>query len=124
MDMAIIRNLFGNTIHAAELLGVDVEFRKMLEQKSKYLAGYRIGSHGQLLEWDKEYKETEPQHRHLSHLFGLYPGCDIIPDTPEVFKAARQTLIAPLSKRSTNHSFMPLRVCKVKFIVFSFYLCK
>ena len=93
MDMAIVRNLFDNTIHAAKLLGIDMEFRNMLEQKSEHLSGYRIGSHGQLLEWDKEYKEIEPQHRHLSHLFGLYPGCDITPDTPEVFKAARQTLI-------------------------------
>jgi hypothetical protein bacD2_05405 len=93
MDMAIIRNLFGNTVCAAKLLDMDVEFCQMLQQKLKHLAGYRIGSHGQLLEWDKEYEEIEPQHRHLSHLFGLYPGCDITPDTPEVFKAARQTLI-------------------------------
>ena len=44
------------------------------------------------MEWDKEYKESEPQHRHVSHLFGVYPGCDITDNTPELFKAARKSL--------------------------------
>ncbi|UVV60321.1 hypothetical protein NXY28_08740 [Bacteroides thetaiotaomicron] len=56
------------------------------------MKGYQIGSKGQLLEWDKEYKESEPQHRHVSHLFGVYPGCDITDNTPELFKAARKSL--------------------------------
>lgn len=93
MDIAILRNLFGNVIQASTILNTDKEFREMIEKQSTRLAGYKIGSRGQLLEWDKEYEELEPQHRHLSHLFGLYPGNDITPATPEVFEAARQTLL-------------------------------
>lgn len=92
MDMAIIRTLFANTIQAAEILNTDPTFRKGLEQKQMKLKGYEIGSRGQLLEWDKEYKESEPKHRHASHLFGLYPGCDITDSTPDIFNAARQSL--------------------------------
>lgn len=92
MDMAIIRSLFSNTIKAAEILGTDTGFRTKLTQKVSKLKGYETGSKGQLLEWDKEYTESEPQHRHVSHLFGLYPGCDITDSTPDFFNAARQTL--------------------------------
>ena len=92
MDIAIIRSLFSNTIQAAEILQTDMDFRSELIKKRNKLKKYQIGSKGQLLEWDKEYKESEPQHRHVSHLFGLYPGCDITDSTPEVFKAARKSL--------------------------------
>lgn len=92
MDMSIIRTLFANTIQASEILHTDPAFRKELGQKQRKLKGYEIGSRGQLLEWDKEYKESEPRHRHASHLFGLYPGCDITDSTPELFHAARQSL--------------------------------
>ena len=92
MDIAIIRTLFSNTIQAAEILRTDLNFRSELIKKRDKLRKYQIGSKGQLLEWDKEYKESEPQHRHVSHLFGLYPGCDITNDTPEIFNAARKSL--------------------------------
>lgn len=92
MDMAIIRSLFSNTIKASEILEIDSAFRSEIIVKVNKLKGYQIGSKGQLLEWDKEYKENEPQHRHVSHLFGLYPGCDITDKTPEVFEAARKSL--------------------------------
>lgn len=92
MDMAIIRNLFSNTIEAANILKTDTDFQTELIQKKNKLKGYEVGSKGQLLEWDKEYDESEPQHRHVSHLFGLYPGCDITNEAPEYFNAARNTL--------------------------------
>lgn len=92
MDIAIIRSLFSNTIEASKILQTDRDFRSELIKKRSKLKGYQIGSKGQLLEWDKEYKESEPQHRHVSHLFGLYPGCDITDNTPELFKAARKSL--------------------------------
>lgn len=92
MDQAIIRSLFSNTIQASEILQTDHAFRKELTDKRDKLQGYQIGSKGELLEWDKEYEESEPQHRHVSHLFGLYPGSDITNDTPDVFNAARQSL--------------------------------
>lgn len=92
MDMAVLRNLFSNTVSASEILGEDEEFRNLLADKLSRLQDYRIGSNGQILEWDKEYGESEPQHRHVSHLFGLYPGNDITPDRPELFGAARKSL--------------------------------
>lgn len=92
MDIAIIRSLFSNTIHAAEILQTDMDFRSELIRKRNKLKKYQIGSKGQLLEWDKEYEESEPQHRHVSHLFGLYPGYDIPNEMPEIFDAARKSL--------------------------------
>lgn len=92
MDIAIIRSLFSNTIEASEILQTDRDFRTELIEKKSKLKEYQIGSKGQLLEWDKEYSESEPQHRHVSHLFGLYPGCDITDNTPDIFNAARQSL--------------------------------
>lgn len=91
MDQAIIRNLFCNTIAAAEELDTDEDFRKGLSAKLEKLRGYTTGSDGRILEWDKEYTESEPQHRHISHLFGLYPGNDIA-GSEELCEAARKSL--------------------------------
>jgi alpha-L-fucosidase 2 len=52
----------------------------------------RVASNGTIMEWIKDYKEFEPGHRHISHLFGLHPGTQITPETPELFAAARKTL--------------------------------
>lgn len=93
MDIAVIRNLFIRTIAAADTLGIDDELTATLREQVVRLRPYRTGSHGQLLEWDREYREAEPQHRHVSHLFGLYPGSEITPATPVEFAAARQTLL-------------------------------
>ena len=90
MDMAVIRNLFTMTSLAADTLGTDTEFSAMLREKAAKLRGYRTGSRGQILEWDREYAESEPQHRHVSHLFGLYPGNGI--RTHELREAAAKSL--------------------------------
>ena len=93
MDHQIIRDLFANTIAAAEVLGVDKEFAAKLAEMRKQIAPNQIGQHGQLQEWleDKDYpKDT---HRHVSHLWGLFPGWEITPETPDLFKAAKQSLI-------------------------------
>lgn len=92
MDIAIIRLLFHSTIEAAKILDTDAEFRTTLRLQQSKLKGYQIGTNGQLLEWDKEYTEKEPQHRHVSHLFGLFPGYDITDATPDIYEAARQSL--------------------------------
>ena len=92
MDQALIRNLFDITIKASEVLSIDKRFRLMLKEKAADMRGYQIGSKGQLLEWDKEYIEKEPNHRHVSHLFGLYPGYDITSDNEDIFEAARRSL--------------------------------
>jgi len=94
-DMQLLRYLFGAVIEASRLLGVDEEFRRELEYKRARLAPSRIGSDGRLMEWLEEYKEAEPQHRHVSHLWGLHPGSEITPEeTPELAAAAKKSLEA------------------------------
>ena len=93
MDLAIIRELFTRTIAAAELLGRDPALVRELRGKLARLAPYRIGARGQLQEWREDYAEVEPKHRHVSHLYALYPGDQIDPvGTPELFQAAKRTL--------------------------------
>jgi alpha-L-fucosidase 2 len=91
MDMALIRDLFFNLIDAGETLNVDAPFRAQLAATLSRLPPYRIGSDGQLLEWFREFKDPEPDHRHFSHLFGLHPGRHITPRTPELFAAVRRS---------------------------------
>ncbi len=93
MDMAICRDLFRNTIAAAKALGTDAELQRELQGKLGRLLPYRIGKRGQLQEWPEDFAEREPEHRHVSHLYGLHPGNDLQPrTTPELCQAARRTL--------------------------------
>jgi alpha-L-fucosidase 2 len=92
MDMAIIRELFNNLIEADETLHIDAAFRKTLIEKRSKLFPMQIGSKDQLQEWYKDFEDTEPEHRHLSHLFGLYPGNLITYETPGFFNAAKRSL--------------------------------
>jgi alpha-L-fucosidase 2 len=95
MDSQIIRDLFSNCIRAAEILDVDAEFRKQLETTRARLALNQIGKAGQLQEWleDWDVAAKEQQHRHISHLYGLYPSAQITPrGTPELAEAAKVTL--------------------------------
>lgn len=92
MDMSIIRDLFANVIDASKALGIDSDFRKTVESYNAKLYPLHIGSKGQLLEWYKEFEETDVHHRHVSHLFGLYPGKEITTETLPFFNAAKKTL--------------------------------
>jgi len=93
MDMAIIRELFRNTLRAAETLGTDADFQKTLQDRLQKLLPYQIGAKGQLQEWQEDFEESDPHHRHVSHLFGLHPGSQITPQgTPDLATAAKQTL--------------------------------
>jgi alpha-L-fucosidase 2 len=93
MTMQIIRDVFTHCIEASEILGIDADFRQMLIAKRAKLAPMRIGSDGRLLEWSEEYKEADPAHRHVSHLYGLYPANLITPrGTPDLAAAARKSL--------------------------------
>ncbi|MBK8096964.1 MAG: glycoside hydrolase N-terminal domain-containing protein [Planctomycetes bacterium] len=93
VDQQIVRELFGNTIAAAHELGVDAPFRDELAAARARLLPHRIGKHGQLQEWLHDFDEPEPHHRHVSHLYGLYPGDQITPSgTPELAAAARVSL--------------------------------
>ncbi len=95
MDMQILRDLFANTIRAAETLGVDEEFRRQLAATRARLAPNQVGQAGQLQEWleDWDMKAPEMNHRHVSHLYGLYPGRDItLRGTPDLAAAVKKSL--------------------------------
>ncbi|HUS93251.1 MAG TPA: glycoside hydrolase N-terminal domain-containing protein [Phycisphaerae bacterium] len=94
MDMQIIADLFGNCLEAAEVLGVDADFRETLRKTRARLAPMQVGSGGQLQEWleDWDLKAPEIHHRHVSHLWGLFPGRLVSPRTPKLFAAARKSL--------------------------------
>jgi alpha-L-fucosidase 2 len=92
LDMAIIRELFRNTIRAAKELDVDADWRQHLNQRIEKLLPYRVGSRGQLLEWFKDFKGVPPRHN-TSPYFPLYPSDQITPrETPEL-AAAEQRLL-------------------------------
>jgi alpha-L-fucosidase 2 len=93
MDHQIIRDLFANTAEAARLLKVDPDFAKQLDEKRAQIAPNQIGRFGQLQEWLEDKDDPKNQHRHVSHLWAVYPGDEINPATPKLFAAARQSLI-------------------------------
>jgi alpha-L-fucosidase 2 len=95
MDMQILRDLFTNCIRAAEILGVDGDFRKQAAATRQRLAPNQIGSAGQLQEWleDWDMRAPERHHRHVSHLYGLYPSDQIhVRTTPDLAAAVRKSL--------------------------------
>lgn len=93
MDSQIARELFTACLAAEERLELDPDFAASLRKAIAKLPASRIGSHGQLQEWLEDYEEVEPGHRHISHLFALYPGTQISPSaTPSLSEAARRTL--------------------------------
>jgi alpha-L-fucosidase 2 len=88
-----VRYLFTACIDSSDTLGIDDDFRKELLATRARLAPTQIGSDGRILEWLAEYKESDPHHRHVSHLWGLYPGNEISPyTTPQLAEAARKSL--------------------------------
>lgn len=94
MDHQIIRDLFKNVIAASEVLNTDKILRDQLKEKYKQIAPNQIGKYGQLQEWLEDKDDTTNKHRHVSHLWGQYPGNEINWDeTPELMKAARQSLL-------------------------------
>jgi alpha-L-fucosidase 2 len=93
IDIEIVRELFANVIQASEVLGVDANLRGRLVAIRGRLAPFQVGKYGQLQEWLQDYEEAEVHHRHVSHLYGLYPANEITPDaTPAIARAARKTL--------------------------------
>lgn len=94
MDTQIIRELFENTLTAAELLNKDAAFAQQIKEALKQLAPMQVSKKGgYLLEWMEDYEETEVKHRHISHLYGLYPSNQLTPTkTPELMEACRTTL--------------------------------
>jgi alpha-L-fucosidase 2 len=95
MDAQILRDLFGQCIEAAHLLGVDADFAAELALLRERLPPHRIGKAGQLQEWQADWDMEAPEidHRHVSHLYALHPSSQINPrDTPQLAAAARRSL--------------------------------
>ena len=93
MDLGLAWDLLTNCIDASRILNTDAAFRSQLEEVRSNLQPFRIGSKGQLLEWEKEFEEIDPKHRHVSHLFALHPGRQILPERDtELANACRRTL--------------------------------
>ncbi len=92
-DLAVIRECFDNTLQASIILDTDAVFRTKLEKALARLHPYRIGKKGNLQEWYYDWEDEDPQHRHQSHLFGLFPGHQITPSAePDLANACRRTL--------------------------------
>jgi alpha-L-fucosidase 2 len=98
MDIEIVRELFTRTLDAGRILGEDPAFLKQVKDAMDKLPPFAVGKNGQLQEWQRDYDEPEPGHRHISHLWALFPGTQISPEqTPGLAKAARVSLEQRLS---------------------------
>ena len=95
MDTQIVRDALTSTLQASEILGLDeADYRAKLQETLAKLPPMAVGQYGQLQEWIEDGDDPNDQHRHISHLYGLYPSDQITPTrTPELFEAARNTLI-------------------------------
>jgi alpha-L-fucosidase 2 len=93
MDQVLVRDLFEFCLKSALLLDQDVELQQELREAISKLPPLQIGKKGQFQEWLEDYEEAQPEHRHLAHMFALYPSNQITPDrTPKLSAAARVTL--------------------------------
>ena len=93
MDVMIIRELLENSIEAARILGTDAAFSAECADALSRLQPVVISPKtGRIQEWVEDYRETDPRHRHVSHLYALYPGTQISAATPDLLAAARKTL--------------------------------
>ena len=103
MDNSIIRELFNACIKAEEILGIKEGVSDELKEILTKIAPLKIGKHGQIMEWNEDYEEAEPGHRHISQLFSLYPGSLICTDKDDesfdknIFDAAAETIRRRLS---------------------------
>jgi alpha-L-fucosidase 2 len=92
MDLELIWDLFTHCVEAARVLGIEPAFAAQLEAARAKLHPLQIGARGQLQEWFQDFTEQDVHHRHVSHLFGVHPGEEITPATPELWAAARRAL--------------------------------
>lgn len=92
-DLAIMKELFDQTIKASKVLGIDTDFRTQLINAIEHLYPYKIGKNGSLQEWYYDWEDSDPKHRHQSHLIGIHPGHHITPDkTPDLAAAIAKAL--------------------------------
>jgi alpha-L-fucosidase 2 len=110
MDMQLIRAVFDYTSEAAGILKMDPELVSQIAEVRKQLAPDKIGKHGQLQEWQEDVDQPNNNHRHMSPLWGLFPGAQFTPNTPKLYEAAK-LLLKWRGDGSTGWSFawrMPL----------------
>ena len=94
MDVQIVSELYDAVCQSAGIIGVDDSIVENLHIAKSHFPPMQVSEQGYLQEWLKDYKEVEPQHRHVSHLFGLYPGTMLTQSkTPELMDACRETLL-------------------------------
>ena len=91
MDMQIIRSVFEVCLEAEKVLDIH-ELSDQISAATKKLPSTKVGSNGTIQEWYEDYEEVEKGHRHISHLFGLYPSAEISPETPDLLEAAEKTI--------------------------------
>ncbi len=97
LDVSLAHDAFRFAIEASRALDTDAAKRAAWQALKERLPTLQVGPDGRLLEWDRPFEEVEPGHRHLSHLYGLYPGDQITPETPGLWDAARRSLEYRLS---------------------------
>jgi alpha-L-fucosidase 2 len=95
MDIQIIRDVFHACMEAEKILGLN-ELTKEISKALPKLPEMKIGADGTIQEWIEDYKEVEPEHRHMSHLYGLYPSNQITRNHPLLFEAAEKTILKRL----------------------------
>lgn len=94
MTNAIIREVFRNVVKCCDILQIDEQYAATVKGYLEKMYPYQIGAFGQLMEWEADYEEGDVHHRHISHLYGLYPGTEIHPDkTPELAAACAKSLV-------------------------------
>ena len=94
MTIAIIKEVFNNYLKCCQIIGIEEDMIEEVSSKLPKLFPYKIGSKGQLLEWEEEFEEPEPHHRHISHVYPFHPGFEItLLDTPELAEGVKQTLL-------------------------------
>jgi alpha-L-fucosidase 2 len=93
-DLAMTNELLNNCLKATKILDHDPRFQKELEKLIPLLQPFRVNDKGILMEWNEDFEETEPHHRHMSHLYGFHPGNQInLWDTPELYTAVKNSLL-------------------------------
>jgi len=98
IDMQIIRDIFKACLDSEKILKQETELTASIMDGIKKLPEIKIGKDGTIQEWYDDYEEVEIGHRHISHLYALYPSNQISTNTPELYEAAKKTLIKRLSK--------------------------
>lgn len=107
IDNQILRALLRSVLRSYEILGIHDEEEEIFKNILAGIRPIRINRHGAILEWDKDYKEFDVGHRHLSHLFGLFPDYQIKPERmPEIAKACETTLQRRFSKNDRNNDYV------------------